>query len=394
MTSEIPDAIHGSRPRRRTVFRLLALGLSCTLACGVAEVGLRIAGYGRSYVSPFRSFHVRDPLLGWRGKPSFTGRMVQRDFDVQVTHDEQGFRQAAQTATSSAGPRNVFVLGDSFIWGWGVGQGQVVTDHLQTRLPDVQVHNLGLCASGTAQQYVLFQEHVAPQLRPGDTVLIGFFVNDYGDNVGRNEPGCLYARLEQGDVHLVPPDGTACGSVVKNKLKDASYLFNLVTYAWDRGKLVFDAWKGEARTSAPPSATPIEDATAYGNSPEVQITKYYLGEFRKACAERQAEFLVVYIPAPGELGEDATHPECQPRPQQLSRERQACLQCTESWGIPTLDLLPSLLQAKERGQCPRVTFPHDMHWNPAGHAVAAEFIASFLTARDEVRLAAAKNERR
>jgi lysophospholipase L1-like esterase len=385
MTPEIPGATHGSRPRRKTVFRLLALGLSFTLACGVAEVGLRIAGYGRSYVSPFRSFHVRDPVLGWRGKPSFTGRMVQRDFDVQVTHDEHGFRQPAHATTPSEGQRNVYVLGDSFIWGWGVGQGQVVTDHLQSRLPGVRVHNLGLCASGTAQQYVLFQERLYPQLRPGDTVLVGFFVNDYGDNVGRNEPGCLYATLQKGDVHLVPPDGTACD------------LFNLLTYAWDRGKLVFDAWKGEARSSAPPSSQsdlPAEDFTAYAESPEVQITKYYLGEFRKACAERQAEFLVAYIPSPGELGEDAAHPDYQPRPEQLSRERQALLRYTEGEGIPTLDLLPPFLRAKERGQCQRVTFPHDMHWNAAGHAVAAEIIAAFLTARDEARLAAVKKDTR
>src|SRR4029078_5467465 len=104
----------------------------------------------------------------------------------------------------------VHVLGDSFIWGRGVDQGRTVTERMQEILPNFRVRNLGISATGTLHQYLVFEKYVIPCLRQGDTVALGFCGNDFGDNVGRNHDGRLHARLENDEIHLVTPDGTAC----------------------------------------------------------------------------------------------------------------------------------------------------------------------------------------
>jgi lysophospholipase L1-like esterase len=394
MSTSLPTRIV-PQPRRLALYRLLTLALALTMSCGVAELGLRLAGYGRSYTSPFRSFHMRDPVLGWHGKPDFSAKLTQRDFQATVTHDELGFRRHEYPPSPTA-TRTVYVLGDSFVWGWGVGQGEVVTDQLQKLLPGERIRNLGLCASGTVQQDVILRDRVCPHLRPGDLVLLGFFANDFGDNVGRHEPGCLYATLHDGDIQLVPPDGTACGSLLKNTLKDASYLFNLLTYGCDRTKLILDAHRGRRRSSDPgdrPAPAAAAELAAFDASPEVEITKRYLGKLQQACADHQAGFVIAYIPTPAELGESEPEPGAAPDPAQPDAERRALLRCAEELGLEVIDLLPPFLAAKQRGEYQRLTFAHDMHWNPRGHALAAQILAPALSHSRDPRLASAKKRR-
>ena len=112
------------RTTRKRLFILLALGSSFAFACGIAEVGLRIAGYDRTYVNPLHSFHERDPRVGYCGKPDFVGRFYSTQFDVVVAHDSDGFRRQEVRNKASDPANRIFVLGDSYVWGWGVGQGQ------------------------------------------------------------------------------------------------------------------------------------------------------------------------------------------------------------------------------------------------------------------------------
>ena len=223
-----------SSPVRRIVFPLLAICLALVAACGIAELGLRIGGYGRNYTNPMGSFFEPDSELGCHGKANFVGRFRRADFDVVVEHDENGFRRSELPARMPAARHDVYVLGDSFVWGYGVGQHDLLTNQMQRLLGGRRVHNLGLIGAGTVQEYLLFQKHVVDRLRPGDTVVLVFFNNDFGDNVGQNSSGRVYATIDNGQVRLVPPAPASTMRQWKNWMKDTSYLFNLVTYCADR----------------------------------------------------------------------------------------------------------------------------------------------------------------
>jgi lysophospholipase L1-like esterase len=366
---------------RKTVARIVALFCSVAIACLLGEAGLRLVGYSRSYVNPFSSFYEADPVLGFHGKPNFAGRVRKPDFDVWIAHDENGFRRQDNVRATPTDAKNVYVLGDSFVWGWGVAQGREFTDQMNLLMPGYRVHNLGLVATGTVQQYVIFQRYVMPRMHRGDVVLLAFYVNDFADNVGRTMGGSLYAKVENGAIRTVLPDGTAVSGALKNKLKDWSYLFNLVTYCTDR----FRQLRAIAAPLNPDVTTAGHSrATMSDDGPEVQVTRFYLAALKNDCEAKQVPLVVAYLPGTAELGEDDPQRMDIPKAEQLAC-RSAFFRCTEALGIDTVDLLPTLLRGKKSGRCQRVTFRGDPHWNETGHRLAAESLAGWLVARDSAR---------
>jgi hypothetical protein len=355
---------------RRFIFRLGSILFALTIACAIGEVALRLVGYSRSYVNPIAGFHEADYLVGWKGRPNVVGRFSRPEFNVLVAHNDLGFRRHEYQNPPEKCRHKVFVLGDSFAWGWGVDQGQVFSDRLNRLLPDCDVRNFGLDGTGTVQQFAIFGAHVRDQLSPGDTVVLAFFNNDFTDNVTDDGGTNLFARLENGRVVAVPPSHLA-GGAWKNRLKEHSCLFNLLVYSYDRAVATLHA---KHRASVLDGGAQLPD-----DSPAVVITKDFLGRFQQACEEKQARFVLAYIPGQAEMGESTG-----PSPEKLRCEataRRLLMSCVNSLHIETIDFLPDFTAARISGRFERLTFAQDQHWNANGHAVAAEVIARRLSDR-------------
>jgi lysophospholipase L1-like esterase len=370
------DAAPIGRPtlslRRRVIFSLVAFLLALAAALAVAEIALRICGFGHNYTNPMGSFFTADGEIGCRGKANFTGRFRRTDFDVTIQQDENGFRRGDPVTAKDS--RDVYVLGDSFVWGYGIDQRDLLTNQMARRLGR-PVHNLGLIGAGTVQEYLIFQKHVAARLKPGDVVVLLFFGNDFGDNVGQHLQGRLYAKLQEGHVELVPPAPASDMRQWKNWMKDVSYLFNLASYCIDRfqDRRSTRSLGDRATRRIPP---PEQIQTESGDrSPAVQITRHYLAALRDECRAKQARFLAVFVPGQGELGEDdVTSTNDLSLPEEIAC-RQAFERAAGELGLVTVDLMAPMIAAKRSGRFPRLTFVHDFHWNAAGNTVAAEVIA-------------------
>ena len=95
------------------------------------------------------------PCIGWRGRKLYTARFKRPDFDVVVAHNAAGFRKQVNLEPKlDKAPHSIFVFGDSFVWGWGVGQGEVFTDEMNLLLPNYSVHNYGIDGVGTVVEYL------------------------------------------------------------------------------------------------------------------------------------------------------------------------------------------------------------------------------------------------
>lgn len=345
---------------RRWLLRLAAVGAGLLLAVLVGEIALRVAGYDRSYFNPLHSFHQPDPELGHRGRPGFEGRFKRPEFDVVIAHDELGFRRHEHARPPAAGGKTVFVFGDSFTWGWGVGQGEVFTDRMNLEMPGYTVLNFGLNSSGTAQQFLIFRKYAQGRLAPGDHVVVMFSNNDFSDNAG----GLLDIRIEDGEVRCLGPR-ERFGLGFKDTLKDASYLFNFLAYTLDR-------WKGTAqRQRALDTAPQLAE-----NSPEIVITRHYLQAFRDACEEKRALLWVAYVPGQAEMGESPPEGGTVLAAEQAFRA--AFFSCATGLGLRTIDLLPAMVAAREKEGLGRLTYLHDEHWKAQGHDCAAAILARVL----------------
>jgi len=308
---------------------------------------MRIAGYSPAHVNPLKAFHVADSAIGHRGRPGYDGRFKRPEFDIRVVHDERGFRRPAAPVDPDRCERKVLVYGDSFIWGWGVSAGQLVTDRLAALRPDLCVYNFGINASATAMQYTLFEREHLDLLAEGDTVVVIFYSNDFSENV-RGQT--LQAKIVDGQVQTVAVRRRLTHPA-RRWLKEHSYLVNLGAYAADSWSLRRDRRRSEERPRR------VLDASA--DSPEILVTRHFVESFRDAVEGRGAKLLISMVP-----GDDATF-------------STALGRIADESGIEFYDVSEEFRAEAARQEAP-IRFPLDGHWTADGHALMARLLAERL----------------
>ncbi len=354
---------------RAKTFGLRLFAVLCGIAGAVllGELALRIGGFSPIHVNPLNSFHEPHALVGYRGKPNFSGRFRRSEFDVSIEHDQNGFRKQEHQQGKEKSKHQVLVFGDSFTWGWGVGQGKGLTDQMNQWMPDYHIMNFGLNASGTVQQFTIFEALAQHMVQPGDTVALVFVGNDFTDNVIR----FLRAEVKDGQVRRVGPT-RLLATKGDFDLRYVSYFYNYVAFS----AAVLKATIEEKR--ARKKLRKLIDLSGKRN--ELVVAQHFLAEFNRLVEQKQASFLVVYVPQQGEMNETAELDETEAKNE--STYRRAFQACAETLKLRTLDLLPYFLQAKALRPGERFTFGRDKHWNENGHALAAKVIAENILAMD------------
>lgn len=330
---------------RPTMQRLLLIGFGVALALGLLEIGLRAVGTVPEVENPLYSFHQSEPTLGWIGVPEIRQRFVREDFDALIEHTAAGFRRPDPPVPEGA-PKNVLVLGDSFVWGWGVGQGEVFTDGLQRRLGSgVAVHNRGVNGFGTSQQLLLLRLEL--DRRQYDEVLLLFIDNDFADNLSSKKGRRPYFELD-GD-RLVPQN------------QPPRRLMSPIAYFVKRSLAI--AWIDHristlvarmTRAISPPGRDEDHEETESRPTPEqVATTAALLREMRRLCEAYGAGLTVVVA---------------QERP-----ARETLLEICGEEGLACVDLLPTLSARDDSGD---LYLQNDGHWSVAGHRAVAEALVA------------------
>ena len=325
-----------SHPR---LFRLAAVLLGLAVAGLLAEGGLRLMGVLPAQRNPLSGFHRADPLLGWRGVPHLEARFVRPEFDVVVAHGPLGFRAPGESHDRS-GPI-LAVAGDSFVWGWGVQQGEVLTDRLEGAL-DRPVRNLGLNAAGTAQQVLLLEEFAAD----APDALLLFFHNDLKDNTDRRGGERPVFDVDAGGLVLRPPSRARGGALFRR-----SRLLSLIRLQVDRVLA--------ARRGGPPGIPACDDPNAWALEAGLLA--------RAAVAGPRLR--LVYVPTVAEV-------------QTGSSCRDGLATLGSSLGLPVLDPGPALAHACREwsGVGDPCYYARDGHWTARGHRVVADAVAEWLLA--------------
>ena len=301
-----PQASHPrTSSRRRLLFRLVALCTSLAIACACRRDRLGIGGYGRSYTHPMGSFFTPDNEMGYHGKPNFSGRFRGADFDVVVEHDENGFRRAE--AIDAADSHEIYVLGDSFVWGYGIGQH----DLLRTKW--------AACWDAGPQPRPHRRRHRAgvPDLQEARRVAA---------EAGRHGcAGLLRQRLRRqrrqaSQGPRLRDDGRRAGAT-----RSPSAAFRSATMKELAQGCLVPLQLGELLHRPPPGCTneqkslPTHDpANAFaGGDPRrhgrrqhcrANYGHYLAAALQDACRAKRVRFLAVLVPGQAELGEDDVTP--------------------------------------------------------------------------------------
>jgi hypothetical protein len=272
------------------------------------------------------------PSIDFVNRENYVGSFSNREFHTHVRINSKGLRDREYSYERIPSRPRCLVLGDSFVFGWGVEADESVSKLVEARLHGVEVINAG-CSGWSTRQELLFFEEEGIRYRP-DVVLLFFCENDPDENPVRY--AFAGGRLTYAGIREDSSWGLR-GWFVRH-----SALFNLFREA-----------SGASVDNLPQGAPGV---SLWG------LEEEYLRSFHTFCDSHAAAAALVYVPHKNRRG--------LPRHGSYFQELEAF--CRRD-ALPFIDLVPAM--AEERKP---VFFRLDDHWNTHGHEVAARVVARFL----------------
>jgi hypothetical protein len=146
---------------KKFTFAFAAAFLSLCFALALAESVLRVrvpASTAESALDPGLFQH--DTVLGWRLTPYWKGSHRHHDYTAAYAIDGRGFRRDPTRDAPPTGQVCV-VLGDSFTFGFGVGDDETFVQRLDASPTTVRCVNLAVPGYSTDQEVLLLEQALA-----------------------------------------------------------------------------------------------------------------------------------------------------------------------------------------------------------------------------------------
>ena len=274
--------------------------------------------------------------------------------------NKQGYQDSGDFVAIEDGDERtrILTLGDSFTAGYTAEVGKSYVETIEASFPDGVLWNIAISGTGTNQALAAFRKHAA-SLRPHITVL-GFFTNDYDDNVTPIDSYLEVRNLETNGLLLMRQYRVdVWGNVIKLDLQHDLYYrgLDLDPPASELKRLVGLTRLGSLvlRFADALGAIITEDAR-FGR--KVAITRDFLSALREAAAEQGTALLVLLIPSIDDM-------------ESVSERYLTSAQLMRELRIPFIDPIEVLDVADY--------FPKpDEHWNNAGHQKIGALMSACL----------------
>ena len=281
--------------------KLLLLGASLLVALVLIEILLRVVDYSPASTSPLTAFHQADSRLGWIGTPNHTSRFKTLNFDVTVETDGEGFRRNTSPVTPTQDAPEVWVLGDSTVWGWGVNNNEMFTSVLQEKTgPGIRVRNFGMNAYGTLQEGFLLEKLLNENEPPGKLLLM-VCGNDFTDNLTDQDGARPYLRIPDTNtpptVENLPVERSIGGPIatITRHSHAISFLFycsSLIKQIRKRGQhedMFANSWKQADKVPKGKAKDPLP-------SDQIEAMRFSLGKIDALCREHDIEWNIISFP--------------------------------------------------------------------------------------------------
>ncbi len=310
---------------------------------------------------PYDRFSSAEP----GGSVVMLGVRSKKLYEAESIYDRHGFRNDRDLEQAP-----VVLLGDSFVEGYRITQSKIVSTQL-SQLLGVDVSNLAQCGYGPDSQMAVLQL-LALDLSP--SIVVWFF-------------------CEENDLYDYEASKRGWDDYVRefNSFKARSFVQNFLLCTNLQAKYLYRRMTNRAVQYSATLLTHDSDSDAtmyFVNRPlpltEMKLTRlkeyrWILLEAKSICDQNNITLLLVYIPMKFRCYHNlVSFPEASNVSRwTLNDVPERIGQLCAAAGVHYLDLTPVLREAAEKSSL--VYFLDDAHWTEAGHRVAAQRIAEFIS---------------
>ena len=160
---------------------------------------------------------VHDSYAGWKNAPNLD---TQDNFGASIRTNSQNMRNDEDFTIEPTGKKRLLIVGDSYSFGHGVSNEDTFAYRLKEYLPDWEIMNLAVSATGTDQNYIMYEQY-GEKYRP-DIVILGFYVLDFNRNTFsfRDYAKPMYVPQDDGSLQLTHSPVLAPRQLIDQYLND------------------------------------------------------------------------------------------------------------------------------------------------------------------------------
>ncbi|HXF47565.1 MAG TPA: SGNH/GDSL hydrolase family protein [Burkholderiaceae bacterium] len=280
-----------------------------------------------------------------------------------MTTNSAGFRGREIAQKKQLGATRVLVLGDSYVWGFGVQDDEVFTSRMESFCPGIEAVNFGVSGYSTDQELLLYRDKGAAY--GPDVVVLVLAGNDYEDNA-RSKVYVYYhkpAFILDGDRLVLTNDPVPQSNVLLRTLAQIAQRSYVLTQM-NRTIEAMARGASAAPKAAPTPGQATEALAATRPFPRTAgqaITVRLVRELATAVRSTGSQFVVVFTDGQGEVARELTRAVADP--------------------AIVYVYLDDVFREAESGD---LHLPQDFHWNAAGHALVAQTVTRALVEHAKV----------
>jgi hypothetical protein len=180
-------------PPKRSVL-ILARTITAIVSIALAEGMLAFLGYPSWRTQQIssadsKSEYQPDPELGWINREGQYDMAASDRAPFRYTNWTQGRRATSEIPSAPVDPRpRLIVVGDSYVYGYGLGDRDTFAWRVQQNHPELQVSNYGTPGYGTYQSYIAM-DRALDNKPPNATVL--YLLNGFHESRNVADPSWI-----------------------------------------------------------------------------------------------------------------------------------------------------------------------------------------------------------
>jgi hypothetical protein len=345
-------------------FRLVSICMGFAVALTACEVALRIIK--PVYLAPGSERHFFcnfDPQLGWIPRANTTAQHLKDGFSAFVHQNQYGLRSSDNdTKKRKSSNRRILVLGDSYVWGYGVNQKEMFTNPETHKSPH-DILNFGVSGYGTDQEYLFYLRN-GLDFDVDEIVLVFTPYNDVANNLENKQYGYLkpYIKVVEDELvlHQEHIHQSKARSLV-NRIRLHSRLVDTLDRVYRTHRYSRKYSNRTKDMSIARKRVFEQERLSIRDEEGLEITVNIILALRKIVEQQGASFSVVFIPyKPHILSQSGKN---HPLVQYLSSE-------LEKYNIDYFEPYYLFLDQEQKGEVLYNEF--DNHFSASGHSLFAK----------------------